>query len=331
MTRLLAVALALVAVGFGATACGGSDSAASAGTGGAASKHVTVKIGVLRGAGPLNLSQQDGSLDRKLAKLGATIQWVGPFPAFAPAAEAINAGSVDITQGSITSAVGALAGRTSFSIFGRQLADHRAEGIVVRPDSGIKTVADLKGHTVAVNRGGTGEYLLLKALDQAGLRPEDVKRVYLAPIDAGPAFGSGKVDAWATWSSFTVLAQGQYGAKLITDGGKLGSQNDVVYVVRDEFLKAHPAIVAAVFDALRARAEQAKADPDATAKIVAGLQKVPEPVAKSLVAVSDQPPDAIVPAIVRRFQGVADYFSARHVVPQPVSLDGRTVDVSSLR
>jgi sulfonate transport system substrate-binding protein len=330
MTRLLALALALVAAGLGASACGGSDSTASAG-GGGASKNVTVKIGVLRGAGPINLSQQDGSLERKLAALGAKVQWVGPFPAFAPAAEALNAKSIDITQGSITSAVGALAGQSSFSIFARQLADHKAEGIVVRPDSGIATIADLKGRTVAVNRGGTGEYLLLKALDKAGLQPSDVRRVYLNPTDAGPAFGSGKVDAWATWSSFTVLAQGQYGARLITDGGALGSQNDVVYVVRDEFLKAHPAIVAAVFDALRARAEQAKANPDATAAIVAGLQKVPPPVAKSLVAVSDQPPDPIGPAVVRRFQGVADYFSARHVVPAPVSIDGHTVDVAGLK
>jgi sulfonate transport system substrate-binding protein len=316
----------LVAVALGTSACGADDSAS-----GSAKQSVTVRIGVLRGAGPINLGQEDGSLERKLAAVGAKVQWAGPFPAFAPAAEALNADSIDITQGSITSAVGALAGQSNFSIFARQLADHKAEGIVVRPDSGITSIEGLRGKKIAVNRGGTGEYLLLKALDQAGLTPDDVQRVYLNPTDAGPAFGSGKVDAWATWSSFTVLAQGQYKAKLIVDGGKLGSENDVVYVVRDAFLKEHPAIVAAVFDALRARAEEAKADPGATAKIVAGLQKVPEPVAKALVAVSDQPPDAIDSAVVTRFQGVSDYFSAKKVVPAPVAIDGHTVDVTTLR
>jgi sulfonate transport system substrate-binding protein len=279
MRRLIA-ALVLSAFVPALAACGSGNTAATA-DGGSGSGPVTVRIGVLRGAGPLNLGQADGSLARELAKAGAKPEFAGPFPAFAPAAEALNANSIDITQGSITSAVGALAGQSNFTIFARQLADHAAEGIVVRKDSGIRTIADLKGKTVAVNRGGTGEYLLLKALDKAGLTPGDVKRVYLAPTDAAPAFGSGKVDAWATWSSFTVLAEGKYGARLITDGGALDSKNDVVYVVRTAFLKAHPQIVAALFRALRDRSEQALREPDATAKIVAGLQQVPPPPRRS--------------------------------------------------
>jgi sulfonate transport system substrate-binding protein len=333
MTRLLSLSAALALLAGGVAACGGEDGGGSATAASSKAKDprgATVRIGVLRGSSPINLVQEDGSLQRKLGARGVNVKWAGPFPAFAPAAEALNADAIDVTIGSITSAVGAFAGQSNFTIFGRQVDDGAGEGIVVKPDSGIGSVADLKGKKVAVNRGGTGEYLLLKALDKAGLSPDDVKRVYLPPADAGPAFASGQVDAWATWSAFTVLAQAKYKARLIVGGKALGSQNDIVFVVRTKFLRDYPTLVSAVFDALRDRSAAAAADPEGTAKIAAKLQHVPVALARSIVATSNQPVDAIDPTTVNRFQGVADYFSQKKVVPAEVTIKGRTVDVRSL-
>jgi sulfonate transport system substrate-binding protein len=332
MTRLISLLVALALLAGGVAACGSGDDGGTAAAVGKAKDPTgaTVRIGVLRGSSPINLVQEDGSLQHKLGSLGTKVEWAGPFPAFAPAAEALNANAIDITIGSITSAVGAFAGQSNFTIFARQVDDGSGEGIVVKPGSGIASVADLKGKKVAVNRGGTGEYLLLKALDQAGLSPDDVQRVYLPPADAAPAFGSDKVDAWATWSAFTVLARAKYKAKLIVGGRRLRSQNDIVFVVRTKFLQEYPTIVKAVFDALHARTAAAAADPEGTARIASKLQGVPVALARSIVATGDQPVVPIDAATIDRFQGVADYFSEKKVVPNDVTIKGRTVDVRSL-
>ncbi|WP_373412878.1 ABC transporter substrate-binding protein, partial [Streptomyces sp. NRRL B-24572] len=55
------------------------------------------------------------------------------------------------------------------------------EGILVREGSEITSVRDLVGRKVAVNKGGTVEYLLLKALAKAGIPADKVERVYLRP------------------------------------------------------------------------------------------------------------------------------------------------------
>ena len=46
--------------------------------------------------------------------------------------------------------------------------------MLVRPDAPLKSAADLKGKSVATNRGSIGHFVTLKALVAAGLKPEDV-------------------------------------------------------------------------------------------------------------------------------------------------------------
>lgn len=46
--------------------------------------------------------------------------------------------------------------------------------LVTRPDSGIKTVADLKGKKVAVTRGTDPHIFLLRVLEQNGLTDKDI-------------------------------------------------------------------------------------------------------------------------------------------------------------
>ncbi|MFO1233553.1 MAG: ABC transporter substrate-binding protein [Rivihabitans pingtungensis] len=64
----------------------------------------------------------------------------------------------------------------------------RGEAIVVAKDSPLKSVKDLKGKRVALNKGSNVHYLLVKALEKAGLKYEDVQTVFLNPSDARAAF-----------------------------------------------------------------------------------------------------------------------------------------------
>ncbi|TGQ20014.1 ABC transporter substrate-binding protein, partial [Mesorhizobium sp. M00.F.Ca.ET.216.01.1.1] len=91
------------------------------------------------------------------------------------------------------------AGGVDFVYIGNEPPAPRGEAIVVAQDSPINTVAQLRGKKVALNKGSNVHFLLVKALQQAGLAYTDIHPVYLTPADARAAFVQGSVDAWVIW------------------------------------------------------------------------------------------------------------------------------------
>ena len=147
--------------------------------------------GQLRGAG----GGKEGRQPRQGARRGRRqVVWTGTVGPFAPAVLEMAAGELDIAQGSITSAVTALSATPVFDLFAQQHPDRIGEGILVPANSPIRTVQDLIGKSVAVNKGGTGEYLLRKALAWAGIPVSKVTLVYLEPGGdrAGAQLGQGR-------------------------------------------------------------------------------------------------------------------------------------------
>lgn len=90
------------------------------------------------------------------------------------------------------------------------------DGIVAKAE--IKTVADLKGKTVAYAHGGPSDYFLFKVLEDAGLGLDEVKLITVDdPSRAGEVFLSGDVDAAVTWEPFlSNTAESGKGHILIT-------------------------------------------------------------------------------------------------------------------
>ncbi|MCB2128053.1 MAG: ABC transporter substrate-binding protein [Rhodobacteraceae bacterium] len=71
---------------------------------------------------------------------------------------------------------------------------------VVLGQPGIGTdVSALKGKTVGVTEGTSGEMILLQALGKAGMTVDDIQKVNLDPATLVPAFITGQVDAAAIW------------------------------------------------------------------------------------------------------------------------------------
>ena len=92
------------------------------------------------------------------------------------------------------------------------------DALLVKSDSPIRTIADLKGKRIATGRGSIGHYLLVRVLERAGLRPDDIKLVFLNPGDSKAAFTAGSVDAWATWGVYVALARLQDHVRVLADG-----------------------------------------------------------------------------------------------------------------
>nr|WP_276571639.1 NrtA/SsuA/CpmA family ABC transporter substrate-binding protein [Bradyrhizobium sp. dw_78] len=224
-----------------------------------------VRIGQLPAANSLTIQSLDddgGTLREPLAKIGAKVVWAGPFASYPAASEAAKSGKIDITSSGFASLVNEAKVKSDILLFAIE-SNHLGEGIVVRGDSGIKTIEDLKGKKIAVNfPGGTGEYILFRTLEENGISREGINRININnPEDGVAAFASGDVDAIATWDQYLASAINVPGALLLVDGKQIKSLNSWVHFVTRDFATKHPEAVKAVFDGLVAAAAKINADP----------------------------------------------------------------------
>jgi sulfonate transport system substrate-binding protein len=90
--------------------------------------------------------------------------------------------------------------------------------ILVRPDSPVQSLADLKGKRIGTGRGSVGHQLVLAALEDAGLGKGEVALSFLLPAEAKAALTSGSLDAWSTWEPYTsqLVLSGE--ARVVRDG-----------------------------------------------------------------------------------------------------------------
>lgn len=322
-TLLGAGALALAAC----TGPAAADGAADAGSGGAPS--VELRLGPLTTQNTLTLAAGTGRLDDALHGVGATVREAATFPAFAPAAEAMAAGQIDMTSGSATSLVAALAGSPDLVVFAVEVNDGDTQAVVAAPGTGITSVADLAGRTVAINEGGTGDYLVRAALADAGMTTDDVTPVHLAPPEAATAFASGQVDAWATWDQYLASAQLLEGAHVVAHLADLTATNPSVHVVRRGFLEEHPDVVVAAYEALTAQADAVVADRGVLEQAYLAAGATPE-VAAAVVA---KAPPTIGPAddgFAADLAEVARFYADQGMTPSGVATDAAHVDVRTL-
>ena len=128
------------------------------------------------------------------------------------------------------------------------VVDPRSTAIIAKDGSGIDRVEDLVGKTVAVNRSGLGEFLLVAALEKHKVPRDAVKIVYLNPPDAAPAFSQGKIDAWSMWSPGVDIARANYkGHNIFLEGRDLDFQIDFnSYVTTRTFAEYNADLVKAV-------------------------------------------------------------------------------------
>ncbi|MDT0268986.1 NrtA/SsuA/CpmA family ABC transporter substrate-binding protein [Streptomyces sp. DSM 44915] len=327
---LLAVATALTSL-TALTACGGSSGDDADGAG----PTITVRIPDPGNSGVFALGKKDGSLERALAEVDAEVSWTGSAGPFAPAAQALNADQLDIATGSITSGLTSLSQNPGFAFFSATAPDHAGEGILVPDDSDIESVEDLVGRTVAVNEGGTGEYLLLKALETAGIDPDQVERVYLRPDQTAAVFNAGQVDAWAVWAAYSVAEIGSGDAHFLVDGADVGSDNYSLTAVRTGFAEDHPEVVRALFDYLQDASERQRQDPAAFLNVNTdvGPQALTGAARETQIAFLSEGGTvaAITDADIERFQDVARFYAERGVTRDEVDIAAHVLDVTELR
>ena len=328
-TRLSRRARALLILPLLALAACGSDSKAASTTVAATTTSVSATTATQSTDPPIDLSgvtlrvgdqvniTQSGLAAAGLADTPYKIEW-SAFPSGPPLLEALAADAIDIGGVGDAPPIFAAASGAAIKVVLATKSPQANQGFLVHGDSGITDVAALKGKKVAVAKGSSANWILLKGLTESGLTVNDIELAYLQPSDAQQAFLSGSVDAWVIWDPFASLVQAQ-GAQLILSGQQLDIPGLGFQVSSDTAL-ANPEKVAAIRDYLtRLRAAQAwqREHKDDWAKKYSELTKLPIELTTKLLAV-DTVPTIIDESIIAAEQAEADAFFAAGLIPAEV-------------
>ena len=278
-----------------------------------------VRIGYQK-YGTLVLLKGRGSLEPKLKALGYRVQW-SEFPSGPPLMEALNAGAVDFGSAGETPPIFAQAASDALTYVAHEPAAPKGEAILVPKASPIQSVADLRGKKVALNKGSNVHYLLVRAIEAAGLTLADITPVYLAPADARAAFERGAVDAWVIWDPYFAAAEAGGNARVLADGTGL-VPNHQFYLSSKSFAAENGPALDAIVAAVAEVDAWAKDNTDAVARELSPSVGIPAPILS--VALKRQtygirPLDAAVAAEQQR---IADTFHGLKLVPKAVDIAG---------
>ena len=283
----------------------------------AADKAVTVGF---QKYGNLILLKARGGLESRLAPLGFRVEW-REFPSGPPLLEALNAGAIDFGHAGETPPVFAQAAGVPFVYVAVEPPAPRGEAVLVPRNSPVETLANLKGRKVALTKGANVHFLLVRALESAGVKYSEIEPVFLSPADARAAFERGAVDAWVIWDPFLAAAEASTGARILTDATGL-APNRQFYFATQKFADANPAAVDAIVAAITDIDRWAEGKEKTVAEELSAGIGIPAPILE--VALRRQtygirPLDDIA---IADQQHIADTFYALGLVPKQVVVSG---------
>lgn len=277
-----------------------------------------LRIGYQKSASLFVLQKAQGTLEKRLAPLGVSLKWV-EFPAGPQLLEGLNVGSVDVGYVGEAPPIFAQAAGARFVYIGNDPAAPQAEALLVPKNSPLKTVAELKGKKVALNKGSNVHYLLVKLLEKNGLKYSDIQPVFLPPADARAAFEKGAVDAWAIWDPFYAAAEKQTGARVLADGRGVVN-NFAYYLAERSYVEKRPEVIQALFDDVVAQGKWLKEHPRQAAAIIAPLQGLDPEVVEVNLRRYNYGVTPLADTVIAEQQKIADTFYELKLIPKPIAV-----------
>ncbi|WP_368622749.1 sulfonate ABC transporter substrate-binding protein [Paraburkholderia sp. BR13444] len=283
----------------------------------AADEHAKeLRIGYQKAASTLVLLKAHGTLEKRLAPLGITVKWT-EFPAGPQLLEGLNVGAIDFGYVGEAPPVFAQAAGANFVYTAYEIPTPHAEGILVHPDAPIRSLADLKGKKIALNKGSDVHWFLVAALQKNGVKFSEIQPVYLPPADARAAFERGAVDAWAIWDPFLEAAKRQTNARLLADAEGIVSHHQFFLSARP-FAQHNGDVLAIVIDEVGKEGEWVRGHYGEAAAQLAPIQGLDASVIESGLrhyAHIYKPVDANVLAEQQR---IADTFTELRLIPTKI-------------
>ncbi|RQP23607.1 aliphatic sulfonate ABC transporter substrate-binding protein [Piscinibacter terrae] len=273
-----------------------------------------LRIGFQKGSVNLVFLKLRGTLEKRLPS--TRVSWV-EFPAGPQLLEALAVGSVDFGATGDSPPVFAQAAGKDLVYVGAEPPKPDASAILVKPDSPIRTLTDLKGRKLAFQRGSSAHFLTVRALEKAGIAWSDFTPVALAPAEARAAFERGSVDAWAIWDPYFAAAEIAGNTRILVTSRGL-TNNNTVYLASPAFA-SQPAVLKALFETITEAEAWSRTNRKEAAQQVADFTGLNlSTVHRFLERRPAAPVGPITAQIVAEQQRVADAFHKLQLIPKPI-------------
>lgn len=285
----------------------------------------TIRIGFQK-YGTLILLKGKGTLEKALEPLGYSVSWT-EFPAGPQLLEGLNVGVIDFGSTGEAPPIFAQAAGAPLVYVAHEPPAPRGEAILVPKDSIIQSVAELKGKRVALNKGSNVHYLLVKALEKAGVAYTDIETKFLPPADARAAFEQGSVDAWVIWDPFQAAAETATSARTLATGEGLVANHQFYLGTRD-FVSGNAEALNVVLAQIAELDAWANGNTAAVADELAASVGIAAHVLKVALERQTFGVAAISDKVVAQQQEIADAFLALGLIPKPISIADAVVKVT---
>src|SRR5213082_2110057 len=273
-----------------------------------------IRIGYQK-TGVLVIARQQAVLEKQFAAQQVAVKWI-EFTSGPPLLEAMSIGSVDLGAVGDTPPIFAQAANANVVyVAGSRITN--GQGILVPANSGIRSIADLKGKRVGFTKGRSAHNVVIATLEKAGLTYEDITPVYLTPPDAGPAFANGSIEAWAIWDPYFAIGERRQNGRVLINAHEVAKTNSF-YLANRDFANTHVRETREVIDGLAEAARWAEANRAEVASALAAVTGVPlevQTVAANRASFLIGP---VTDEIVTAQQAVADRFHKLGLIPKPV-------------
>ena len=130
---------------------------------------------------------------------------------------------------------------------------HRyGSAMVVRKNGPIKSISDLRGHTIAIpSRFSDERLILIRAMQVWGVKPDSIKMVEMAPADVPGALQAGAIDGFVMGEPFPSQAEmAGFGRVLFQAKDYWPDYMSCILVVRQDLIDNRPEVVQTLVDGI---------------------------------------------------------------------------------
>jgi NitT/TauT family transport system substrate-binding protein len=209
-----------------------------------------------------DVADKKGFFDKEGVKVKLTY-----FSDYTTCLQAMTAGKLDADSQTLNDTLlGVTSGSAQISVIEND--NSFGNDAIIAKDS-IKTIADLKGKTVAAEQGVVDHFLLLQGLAANGLKETDINFRNLPTDAAAAAFANGQVDAVGVFAPFTLQALKRAGSHVLFSSKDYPGTISDHLVVTPTLIKDRKADVQKLVNAWYATLDWIKAHPTEAAAIMA--------------------------------------------------------------
>ncbi|MCX0333790.1 aliphatic sulfonate ABC transporter substrate-binding protein [Acinetobacter radioresistens] len=281
-------------------------------------KLKTLAIGYQKSSLNLLVARQQQLFEQQFP--GVQIAWK-EFPAGPQMLEALAVGAIDFGAVGNTPPVFAQAAGKDLKYIGYEVVPQNAQALLIPADSSIRTLADLKGKRIAVQKGSSAHELLAKVLQKAGLSWQDIQPIWLPPADARAAFDKQSIDAWSIWEPYLSAAELDAKAKVLIDGQAF-ARTYSFYIANPQFIEQHPGATEKILQSLNTADQWVLQHQQQALKIYQQSTGLKQNIAQRVIdkRLKPSPIYSLKPEVVQAQQEIANLFQQVKLIPKSIQV-----------